>query len=281
VQLASARPEERDVLAAVLALMMALTPAAGAAWLPARVGVVEPDAAGAATVLKVPFDPGYDRAPIVAGATDRRVAQLQRHLTDLGVFRGEIDGAYGRETAAAVVAVHKLAGIERSTTWAVEDWSIELDHTLILAQHPDEPDRLEVDLGRQVLFVIRDGEVAAVIPVSTGNGEVYWSKNSGNVTARTPRGNFRLFKHVDGWRVNYLGALYKPWYFTPYYAVHGSSSVPPYPASHGCVRVPTWESNHLDALLEIGLPIHIWDQPVVPESVEEPTPEPNPPSNLV
>jgi N-acetylmuramoyl-L-alanine amidase len=267
------------MLAAVLALVTALMPAAG--WLPARIGVVEPDADGTPTVWKVPFDPGWDRAPIYPGAGDRRVPQLQRHLTELGVFRGEIDGKYGRETAAAVVAVHKLAGIERSTTWAVEDWTIELDHSLILAQHPDEPDRLEVDLGRQVLFVIRDSEVAAVIPVSTGNGEVYWSKNSGYVTARTPRGNFRLFKHVDGWRVNYLGALYKPWYFTPYYAVHGSSSVPPYPASHGCVRVPTWESNHLDGLLTIGLPVHIWDQPIVPEPVDEPVPVSEPPDNLV
>lgn len=264
----------------MLTLVTALA-SAGAGWMPARTAVVEPDADGTATVWKVPFDPRYDRAPIVVGAIDHRVAQLQRHLTELGVFRGEIDGEYGRETAAAVVAVHKLAGIERSTTWALEDWSIELDHTLILAQHPDEPDRLEVDLGRQVLFVIRDSEVAAVVPVSTGNGAVYFSKNSGNVRARTPRGNFRLFKHVDGWRVNYLGALYKPWYFTPYYAVHGSSSVPAYPASHGCVRVPTWESDHLDALLEVGLPIHIWDQPVVPEPVDEPAPADNPPDDLV
>lgn len=56
-----------------------------------------------------------------------------------------------------------------------------------------------------------------------------------------------------------LSGLYKPWYFTPYYAIHGSKSVPARPASHGCVRVPTWESNHLDDLLEIGLPVHIWE----------------------
>lgn len=250
-------------------------------WNPSRIAIVEPDVDGTARVWKVPFDPRYDRAPINPGATDRRVAQLQRHLAELGLFRGEIDGVYGRQTVAAVVAVHKLAGLERSSTWAVEDWSIELDHSVILAQHPDEPDRLEVDIGRQMLFVIRDSEIAAVIPVSTGNGAVYWSKNSGYVTARTPRGNFRLFKHVNGWRTNYLGSLYKPWYFTPYYAVHGSSSVPAYPASHGCVRVPTWEADHLDGLLEIGLPIHIWDQPILPDPVDEPAPEPNPPSNLV
>jgi cell wall hydrolase len=270
------------VLTAVLALVAALAPIGSTTgWLPSRVAVVEPDASGAAAVWKLPFDPTWDRMPIVVGVSDRRVAQLQRRLTELGVFRGEVDGVYGRETAAAVVAVHKLAGMERSRDWAIEDWKIELDHSLILAQHPNEPDRLEVDLGRQVLFVVRDGTIAAIIPVSTGNGEVYWSKNSGYVTARTPRGNFRLFKHVDGWRVNYLGALYKPWYFTPYYAVHGSGSVPPYPASHGCVRVPTWESTNLDGLLEIGLPIHIWDRPIQPEPVVEPVPVGEPPDALV
>ena len=99
--------------------------------------------------------------------------------------------------------------------------------------------------------------------LSTGNGEQYWSKNGGPsggyVRATTPRGDYTLFRHVPGWRTNYLGSLFKPWYFTPYYAIHGSRSVPSYPASHGCVRVPTWESNHLDAFLEIGLPVHIWE----------------------
>ncbi len=213
-------------------------------------------------------DPAIFRAPIVRGATDARVAQLQRHLAELGVFRGEVDGEFGREVAAAVVAVHKLADIERTDVWAVEDWDIELDHGAILARHPEEPDRIEVDIHRQVLFVIREAKIAAIIPVSSGNGEVYWSKNSGYVRARTPRGDFRIFKHVDGWRKNYLGSLYKPWYFTPYYAVHGSSSVPAYPASHGCVRVPNWEANHLDGLLQLGMPIHIWDEPYVPAAPE-------------
>ncbi|MEA2058830.1 MAG: L,D-transpeptidase [Actinomycetota bacterium] len=102
------------------------------------------------------------------------------------------------------------------------------------------------------------------LPVISGNsarkrallGDVHFTPVGSCVGAR---GDYTLFRHVDGWRTNYLGRLYKPWYFTPYYAVHGSSSVPARPASHGCVRVPTWESNHLDDYLDIGLPVHIWD----------------------
>jgi hypothetical protein len=240
-----------------------------AAWLPSHIAVIEAsvtDPAAPAVAWRVVHDPAAIRAPILQGATDRRVAKLQRHLTRLGVFRGEVDGIYGTEIAAAVVAVHKLADIERSSDWAVEDWAIELDHSSILERHPDEPDRVEIDIARQVMFVIRDGQIDAIIPVSSANGAVYWSKNGGPdggyVTAATPKGDFTLFKHIDGWRKNYLGSLYKPWYFPPYYAVHGSSSVPAYPASHGCIRVPIWESDHLDAMFELGLPIHIWDEPL-------------------
>jgi hypothetical protein len=267
-----------------------LTPAVPqTAWLPSHIAVIEAsttDPAAPAVAWRIQHDPTTVRAPILRGATDRRVAQLQRHLARLGVYRGEADGVYGREVAAAVVAVHKLADIERSNDWSVEDWAIELDHNSILKRHPDEPDRVEVDIARQVMFVIRNGEITAIVPVSSANGAVYWSKNGGLdgglVTARTPKGNFRLFRHIDGWRKNYLGSLYKPWYFTPYYAVHGSSSVPAYPASHGCIRVPTWESDHLDAMLELGLPIHIWDEPFVPaplEPVAPPAPQ-EPPRDL-
>ena len=220
------------------------------------------------TVGDTHVDPAAGAAPAGPGAQGIVVVRLQERLREFGVFRGDADGEYGRETAASVVAFHKLIGVERSDRWSIEDWEVapELDHETILARHPNETDRVEVDITRQLLFVIRDADVAAIVPVSTGNGARYWSENGGNgdggggyVKANTPRGNFTLFRHIPGWRVNYLGGLYKPWYFTPYYAIHGSKSVPARPASHGCVRVPTWESNHLDDFLEIGLPVHIWE----------------------
>jgi N-acetylmuramoyl-L-alanine amidase len=206
-----------------------------------------------------------DPVPVAAGSQGFEVVRLQRKLFDVGVYRGAIDGDYGPQTKAAVVAAHKLFGTERETAWLAEDWRLvdSLDHSAILGRNVEETDRVEVDIERQVMFIIRDSDVAAIVPVSTGNGERYWSQNGGvgggYVNATTPRGDYTLFRHVDGWRTNYLGRLYKPWYFTPYYAVHGSSSVPARPASHGCVRVPTWESNHLDDYLDIGLPVHIWD----------------------
>ena len=216
-------------------------------------------------IARVIADPATAPLAISPGQEGAVVARLQTRLRDLGVYRGVADGVYGHETAASVLALHKVIGAERTNEWTAEDWKLTEppDHREILARNPDEADRVEVDISRQVMFVIRANEVAAVIPVSTGNGERYWSQNGGPgggyVRATTPHGDFKLFRHIPGWRTNYLGALYKPWYFTPYYAIHGSRSVPAYPASHGCVRVPTWESNHLDAILEIGLPVHIWE----------------------
>ena len=219
------------------------------------------------TVGDTLVDPAAGAAPAGPGSEGIVVVRLQERLREFGVFRGLSDGEYGRETAASVIAFHKLIGVERSNRWSIDDWAVEpsLDHEAILARHPSQSDRVEVDMTRQLLFVIRESDVAAIVPISTGNGEKYWSENGGDgsgggyVKATTPKGTFTLFRHIPGWRINYLGGLYKPWYFTPYYAIHGSKSVPARPASHGCVRIPTWESNHLDDFLEIGLPVHIWE----------------------
>jgi lipoprotein-anchoring transpeptidase ErfK/SrfK len=202
---------------------------------------------------------------LVEGDEGEAVKQLQMRLQSLLLYRGEIDGKYGPEVEASVVAAHKLLDLDRSRTWQVSDWTSTgtISHSAVVERHPKETDRIEVDLTNQLLYVIRDAEVAAVVHVSTGNGASYWSQNGGTdggfVRATTPRGDSAIYKHIPRWRRTYLGGLYKPWYFTPYYAVHGSRSVPSVPASHGCVRIPVWEADHLDDLLEIGLPIHIWD----------------------
>jgi len=213
------------------------------------------------TVERAVIDPAEGNAPAGPGATGVVVRRIQDRLREFKVYRGTTDGVYGRETAASVVAFHKLVGAKRSNRWSVDDWDVDpaMSHLEILARHSSQTNRVEVDITRQLLFVIRDGRIVAIVHVSTGNGEIYWSQNNGNVKATTPRGSFTLFRHIPGWRVNYLGGLYKPWYFTPYYAIHGSRHVPAYPASHGCVRIPTWESNHLDAYLRVGMPVHIWD----------------------
>ncbi|MGI9610316.1 MAG: L,D-transpeptidase family protein [Acidimicrobiia bacterium] len=194
------------------------------------------------------------------GEAGPAVEHLQQAMADAGFFRDSIDGVFGERTATAVVAVHKALDLPRTASWSAADWAL-------LASYPgpslpdrvDQPDRIEVDLSRQLLYQIEDGAVLATIPISSGNGELYANATGRLVRARTPRGSFTFYKHYQGWRISYLGGLYRPWYFSGGYAIHGSASVPSYPASHGCIRVPNWEADYLAGELWIGLPVHVWD----------------------
>jgi len=195
-----------------------------------------------------------------AGEAGQAVERLQQAMTDAGFFRDEIDGVFGERTATAVVAVHKALDQLRTATWSVGDWAaLAAYRGPSLPEREGQPDRVEVDLTRQLLYRVEDGAVVDIIPISSGNGEPYANATGRMVRARTPRGSFTFYKHYQGWRISYLGGLYRPWYFSGGYAIHGSGSVPPYPASHGCVRVPNWEADFLAGELWIGLPIHVWD----------------------
>ena len=197
---------------------------------------------------------------LAPGDESEDVALLQSLLTDHGLFRDVVDGVFGQRTALAVLAFHKAIEAERTTTWSADDWERLAGFVAPeLPERVDEPDRLEIDLTRQLLYRIVADEVVDIIPISSGNGELYENASGNWVRARTPRGDFSLYKHYDGWRISYLGGLYRPWYFRGGYAIHGSDSVPAYPASHGCVRVPHWEADYLADHLTLGLPVHVWD----------------------
>jgi lipoprotein-anchoring transpeptidase ErfK/SrfK len=194
------------------------------------------------------------------GESGPAVERLQRAMMEAGFFRDDIDGVFGERTATAVIAVHKALDLPRWASWSVEDWaSLAAFSGPSLPARDGQPDRLEVDLTRQLLYRVEAGTVADIIPISSGNGELYANATGRMVRARTPRGSFSFYKHYDGWRISYLGGLYRPWYFSGGYAIHGSSSVPPYPASHGCIRVPNWEADYLAGVAWIGLPVHVWD----------------------
>ncbi len=194
------------------------------------------------------------------GDAGMAVERLQQAMTDAGFFRDEIDGVFGERTASAVIAVHKALDLSRTASWNVDDWaSLAAYPGPSLPVRDGQPDRVEVDLTRQLLYLVRGDAVVGIIPISSGNGELYANATGRMVRARTRRGSFTFYKHYQGWRISYLGGLYRPWYFSGGYAIHGSASVPAYPASHGCVRVPNWEADFLAGELWIGLPVHVWD----------------------
>jgi lipoprotein-anchoring transpeptidase ErfK/SrfK len=105
---------------------------------------------------------------------------------------------------------------------------------------------LEVNKPRQVLYVVRSGRVALIVPVSTG------------LLGFTPVGRFAIYRKVAGFDPSPLGTLFYPMYFTGGYAIHGNPSVPPYPASHGCVRVPMWVAFHLWETNPYGETVYVY-----------------------
>ncbi|MBP1631961.1 MAG: L,D-transpeptidase family protein [Acidobacteria bacterium] len=203
--------------------------------------------------------PGCEVIALAPGATGEPVLRLQQALTTGLFYRGPIDGTYGQQTEFAAVAFHKATGRPRTTDWAYSDWAALGRFVSDIPDRPDEPDRIEVDVTRQILTLVEAGHVAAIIPVSTASGEPYVTYTGAVVYSRTPRGDFHLTHHGFGWQCSYIGCIYYPWFFTPHYAIHGYPNVPPWPASHGCVRVPVWESDWLEGHLAVGMAMHIWD----------------------
>ena len=197
------------------------------------------------------------------GDSGAAVVNLQQWLRARALFRGRVDGVYGPSTVSAVVAFHKVMDRTRSGSWLASDW----DRLAAFVPtppitRPGEPDRIEIDIGHQVLFLIEGGEVSAIAPVSTGGGYTYLSERSGQwVTARTPRGDFHLRWYGRGWRCDPVTTwcVYDYWSFSTYYGIHGYRNVPTYPASHGCVRLNTWDSDRLTPRFFVGMPVHIWD----------------------
>jgi hypothetical protein len=158
----------------------------------------------------------------------------------------------------ALIAFQKVEGRERTGVLTVE----ELD-ALRVAQSPQALEtgypHVEVDLGRQVLFVIEvAGVPLRILPISSGSGEFF---TEGGVTrqAVTPTGRFKVFRKIEGWRKSPLGLLYYPNYIYGGIAIHGNPSVPVRPASHGCIRIPMFASREFSEIATIGLVVTVYD----------------------
>lgn len=228
----------------------------GAVFVPTTAPAAEPS---------VTIEPVYGFNPLVrleSGDTGNSVRTLQSALADRGFYRGAITGEFDRATETAVITLHKYLEIERTGTFNALDWI-----RLALLPGPkipyrwDEPDRVELDTTRQLLFVVRDHQIAGILPTSTGNGAKYFSVRQGReVRSGTPHGDFRLYWRQYGWNCDSVTGwcVYNYWGFTQFYGIHGYGNVPAYPASHGCARVHLWDSDWLDEYLFIDMPVHIW-----------------------
>lgn len=165
-------------------------------------------------------------APAPAAVTPLQVEQkLEALRYDVGPIDGNLDGATGQ----AIMAFQKVNGMAR--TGELTD---EVKARIMAAQGTPgpllangEPNRVEVSLANQVLFLYENGSLLKILSVSTGKSET-----------PTPTGAFRMYRSEPGWHTSRYGRLYNAQYFVGGYAIHGSLSVPAQPASAGCIRIP-------------------------------------------
>lgn len=162
------------------------------------------------------------------------VQRMQQRLSDLGYWLGTPDGKYGYLTQQAVMALQKTAGLGRdgvygpATRAALERGVVP---KLVVSGNA-----VQISLANQVLTVVENSRIVAILNTSTGSGETYVSQGV-TKTAITPKGTFSVIHEVNGLDHGPLGTLYRSKYFVGGIAVHGYTSVPAYPASHGCARV--------------------------------------------
>ncbi len=79
-----------------------------------------------------------------------------------------VDDVFDYRTADAVMAFHKVQGMARTQTVDAATWRALGTPKLFVPRHREDGVHIEVDQTRQVLAVVRDGDVEAIIHVSTG-----------------------------------------------------------------------------------------------------------------
>ena len=181
--------------------------------------------------------------------TRAELKEAQGRLSEMGYGTGRL----------AVIVFQKWEGRKVTGQIGRDDFD-----AIISASAPQPKDsgyrHVEVDLDRQVLLLTNDeGTIKRILPVSTGSNKQYHEKRMSGL-AYTPRGRFRIYAKMSGWRKSPLGLLYYPNYFSDGLAIHGNPSVPQTPQSHGCIRIPMSAAVEISKLLPVGTIVLIYDR---------------------
>jgi lipoprotein-anchoring transpeptidase ErfK/SrfK len=206
--------------------------------------------AGAIFSVAAKPSPQHAKRRAVVNALNRsEIKQAQARLSEMGYGSGR----------NAVVAFQKYEGRKVSGQLNREEFD-----AIRNASAPRAKDagykHVEVDLDRQVLLLVDDdGAIQKILPVSTGSNKQYHAKGMSGL-AYTPRGRFKIYAKIAGWRKSPLGLLYYPSYFSDGLAIHGNTAVPNSPESHGCVRIPMSAAIDVYRQLPVGTILLIYDK---------------------
>jgi N-acetylmuramoyl-L-alanine amidase len=185
------------------------------------------------------------------------ISEARELLNQLGYW---VDPDAKRNDASlrhALIAFQKIEGRNRIGVLTREELE-----ALRVAREPQTLEtgypHIEVDLHRQVLFVVDvAGVPLRILPISSGSGE-FFTEGGDTRQAITPTGRFKVDRKIEGWRKSPLGSLYYPNYFYYGVAIHGNPSVPSRPASHGCIRIPMFAAREFSGIATIGMVVIVY-----------------------
>ena len=84
----------------------------------------------------------------------------------LGRLPKETGGTYGSELVDSVIAFQKVQGIERDGVAGPDVWRRLANPRIPQPRYTSPADHLEVDKTHQVLYVVRNSRIAAILPTS-------------------------------------------------------------------------------------------------------------------
>ena len=171
------------------------------------------------------------------------VRLLERRLVELGYHLTGIDELYDARTRDAIIAFHKIQRTVRSGEVGTSTWTALASPKRPQPRYEGPRRHVEIDQTRQVVMLVRNGEVRWIIHSSTGAG------------GATRDGRFTIFREISG---TSGGGLYYPTYFDGLRAIHGWPEVPTYPASHGCARIPMWAAEWVHDQNPIGTRVYVY-----------------------
>jgi lipoprotein-anchoring transpeptidase ErfK/SrfK len=219
------------------------------------------------------------------------VVAVQTRLTELKYYVGKIDGKAGAAQRSAVMAFQKVQGLPRTGVVDKATVNALAKPALPVLKASSPADRIEADLTKQVLYVVKAGAIQRILPVSSGNGKAYRQKNGRLARALSPVGWYKIERRIVGVREADLGTLYDPQYFYKGWAIHGSNSVPAKEASHGCTRITRTDAKWMLTNTWVGMDVFVYggryvftagssapgtDNPTGDGTADEATPSPSP-----
>ena len=185
-------------------------------------------------------------ARIATGSSGSRVRGLLTALSRLQIRVPYVGTTFNSQCADAVMAFQKAYGLPRTYVFDSDDWN-KLDGAKpVKPRYAGPSTHIEVDKARQILMVVKNGAVYALIAVSTG------------ATGNTPEGTFHVQQMHPYTTSGFGGILFRTIGFSGDFAIHGYAPVPPYPASHGCVREPMWVAEWIYDRSWVGEQVYIY-----------------------